>query len=190
MIDPQQHSDERGALESLLRNIPGFRGYLEQGYRQESDYLVRKAMADRLQRSKQGLDDYILRLVDAGRLDALTACERVRNRLDALILKMRGAVRGYSGFFDYVRVDQRLLDQVYQHDLRLVADAESLGESIEQLPGKAEASEPASGDLLARIAQLDQLFLQRGELLEGIRQDGGESLDGLPDPRWPNPHAG
>ena len=31
MVDPAQHADSRNLVESMLRNIPGFRGYLEKG---------------------------------------------------------------------------------------------------------------------------------------------------------------
>ncbi|MCL4202058.1 MAG: hypothetical protein KJ000_06170 [Pirellulaceae bacterium] len=155
-------------IESVLRYIPGFRGYLEKDYRQESDYLLRKTMADRLQRSKQALDEFMLQLINTGQLDGLTECERAKNRLDGLILKMRAAVRGYSGFFDYVRVDLALLDRVYEHDLALVQDAESLGQAIEQLPAKPDSAETSISDILRRIDEVARKFDNRGELLSGV----------------------
>ena len=65
MIDPKRHADNRGSIESMLRQIPGFRGYLEKDYRQESDHLVRRWMADRLQQSKRALDASMTALVEA-----------------------------------------------------------------------------------------------------------------------------
>src|SRR5579862_4715477 len=59
MIDPKLHAQNHGTLENLIRHIPGFRGYLDREERRESDFLVRKWMADRLQQCKQGLDDYL-----------------------------------------------------------------------------------------------------------------------------------
>jgi hypothetical protein len=168
MIDPKQHSENRGMLESLLRYIPGFRGYLEKDYRQESDYLVRKSMADRLQQSKQALDDFTLQLINAGRLDRLADGERAKTRLDRLILKMRGAVRGYSGFFDYVRVDLALLDRVYEHDMAMVREVETLATAIEQLAAKPDPAEASITDILQRIDAVERQFQQRGDLLSGI----------------------
>jgi hypothetical protein len=168
MIDPKQHSENRGMLESMLRYIPGFRGYLEKDYRQESDYLVRKSMADRLQRSKQALDDFMLQLINAGRLDRLTDGERVKNRLDRLILKMRAAVRGYSGFFDFVRVDVALLDRVYEHDMTMVQEVETLAAAIEQLTAKPDPAEVSLADILQRIDAVERQFEHRGELLNGL----------------------
>jgi hypothetical protein len=168
MIDPQKHAENRGALESLLRNIPGFRGYLERDYRQESDFLARKWMADRLQKSKSALDEYVLGLVNAGQIDALTNCERLRTRLDGLILKMRGAVRGYSGFFDFVRVDVNLLDEVYAFDMALLQDVDALAHSIEQLASKPDSSPAGVQELLGRASEVGQRFDRRGELLSGL----------------------
>jgi hypothetical protein len=168
MIDPKQHSENRGLLESILRYIPGFRGYLEKDYRQESDYLLRKSMADRLQRSKQGLDDFLLQMVNAGQLDRLADGERAKNRLDRLILKMRAAVRGYSGFFDFVRVDIAVLDRVYEHDMAMVQEVEALATAIEQLAAKPDPAAASIADLLQRIESVEQRFDQRGKLLEGL----------------------
>lgn len=168
MIDPKQHSENRGLLESILRYIPGFRGYLEKDYRQESDYLLRKSMADRLQRSKQGLDEFLLQMVNAGQLDRLADGDRAKNRLDRLILKMRAAVRGYSGFFDFVRVDIALLDRVYEHDMAMVQEVEALGTAIEQLAAKPDPAAASIADLLQRIESVEQRFDQRGKLLEGL----------------------
>ena len=70
MPEPRQHTQSRGWIESILRRIPGFKGYLEKEYRRDSDSLQRTWLADRLQRSKRALDTYSRTLVDAGKLDA------------------------------------------------------------------------------------------------------------------------
>ena len=168
MIDPKRHADNRGSIESMLRQIPGFRGYLEKDYRQESDHLVRRWMADRLQQSKRALDVSMTALIDAGRIDQLTAWERVKNRLDALINRLRSAVRGYSGFFDFVQVNVDLLDRVYEHDLALVQSVEKLAAAIEQTSGSADVSDTITADWLRQIDEIDRRFSQRGEMLNGL----------------------
>lgn len=168
MIDPKRHAEHRGAIESLLRFIPGFRGYLEKDYRQESDHLLRRWMADRLQQSKRSLDAGMTALIEAGRLDQVTAWERVKNRLDALVLRLRSAVRGYSGFFDFVKVDVNLLDQVYEHDQTLVQSADKLAGAIEQTAPRGDVSETAIRQWLEQIEELDRAFAKRGEMLNGL----------------------
>ena len=39
MPEPRAHMEHRGFRESILRHIPGFRGYLEKEYRRDSDAL-------------------------------------------------------------------------------------------------------------------------------------------------------
>ena len=171
MIDPKQHAESRGWIETIGNFIPGFRGYLQRDYRQESDHLSRTWMADQLQQSKRGLDDYMVALVNAGQLDALARCERIKTRLDGLILKIRGAVRGYSGFFDFVNVDVDLLDRVYEHDLQLCQSVEGLAKAIRQLAEKPDPTGEATSGLLGEIDAIDSRFEERGQILAGLKQD-------------------
>ena len=168
MIDPKKHSEDRGIIESILRYIPGFSGYLEKDYRQESDHLVRKWMADRLQTSKRSLDEYMLGLVNAGRLDQLTDWERVKTRMDGLMLRMRGAVRGYSGFFDFVQVNTDLLDKVYEHDMSLVRQVDALAGELEQLAAKPDVADATANQFLRQVDEIDRKFAERAEMLNGL----------------------
>ena len=168
-MEPHQHADKRNWVESFLRWIPGFHGYLEKEYRRESDYLIRTVMADRLQKAKPSLDEYQRGLLDTGQIDALPHIDRVRVNLDKVIGRLRAQVRGYSGFFDYVRVTEQLLDQVYEHDMRMVEEADHLAATIEQLKVKG-ADTPAVivSDILNRINEFESKFDYRGQLLQGI----------------------
>lgn len=168
MINPSRHADNRNWLESLGRYIPGFKGYLEKEYRREADYLARKALADRLHRSKPQLDSYMRNIVDAGQLDGLTLCERVRSRLDTLINTMRSDVRGYSGIFDYVKVREDLLDQVYEHDMSLVDDVEAVAAAIDTLSTSSAAPSAVVPPILQQIENLERLYAKRSDLLKGL----------------------
>ena len=44
----------------------------------------------------------------------------LRAKTDDLIARIRGAWEGYTGVFDLVKVDQALLDRVYDHDVGLM----------------------------------------------------------------------
>ena len=168
MVDPTKHDDARGLVESILRKIPGFRGYLEQEYRRDSDHLAREWLADRLDACKAGVDRYQQSLLDAGKIDFLDDCERVRTRLDTLSSRVRGAVRGYSGLFDFVRVDEELLDQVYDVDLTLVDEAEWLLKATDELLVSDDDPPKAIDEFLKRVEALHQQFDRRSEILEGL----------------------
>jgi hypothetical protein len=168
VVDPSRHAQKKNWLESIAQSIPGFSGYLDREDRREGDALTRKWLEDRLQQSKRGLDERLRSLLDAGQLDALPAWERVRSRLDGFMNKIRSAERGYSGFFDFVKVTEDELDQVYQLDSGLVADVRAWAELVEQ-PGEATAQ--AAADLLRKLEVIEANFGKRGDILRGIGPD-------------------
>lgn len=168
MPEPIEHSKHRNWIETILRYIPGFRGYLEKEYRRDSDELQRQWLADRLQRSKRALDNTTGLLADAGHLDALPLLDRMRGRLDHVITRIRGAMQGYSGFFDLVRVDESVLDRLYAFDVELIDEVDALAHSIESLPERGEGVETALPEVEAKIEQLQRLWDDREDLLRGL----------------------
>ena len=166
--NPARHQHGRGIIESVLRIIPGFRGYLEKEYRRESDYLARKWIADRLQSSKRGLDECLHQLVNAGKIDLLPDCERLRSRIDRVESRIRGEVRGYSAFFEFAKVKEDLLDDVYDHDVALMGDVDRLGKRLDKLGSGPELTGPDVRELLNSVDDLERKFDQRGEMLNGL----------------------
>ena len=163
MPDPRQHAQNRGTLETILRRIPGFRGYLEKEYRRDSDALQREWLADCLVRAKRSLDDHTRALADAGNIDSLPQWDRVRLRIDKLSARIRGAMRGYSGWFDLVQINEAVLDQVYDYDAKLLDQVEQFGKELEQLK-----SDTKPADLIARIEHLEQAWDGREDILKGV----------------------
>ena len=168
MPDPQKHADERNWFESLLQKIPGFRGYLDKQYRRESDQLTRKWMAERLERSKPAINDYSLRLTDAGKLAELAPCEKLRSRMDKVIGRFRSAPAGYSGMFDFVKVREDRLDAVYRYDAGLMEVVEKVATRVETLKHSQEDSSLVVPTLIDLIDDLDRQFDQRADLLNGL----------------------
>ena len=168
MPEPLDHAHDRGVIESILGKIPGFKGYLEKSYRRDSDRLQREWLADRLQRSKQGLNNYASALTNAGKLDQLPAIEQLRSRLDRLISRLRGSVSGYSGFFDFVQVKTDDLDDVYAHDQVMMEETELLASELENLPQNHGPASEVVPDLLNRIADLESKVDKREDMLRGL----------------------
>lgn len=167
MSEPSEHASQRGPVETFLRRLPGFRGYLEKEYRRESDRMARDYLADRLQRAKQSIDALARALANAGRLETLPELDRLRGRVDKLVGRIRGAVQGYSGFFDFVKVDEARLDDVYQHDMDLVQQVEALEQSLAGLPEPQEQFAGRLRGLFEELEKLDRRWSQRDELLRG-----------------------
>ncbi|MHC4399098.1 MAG: coiled-coil domain-containing protein [Planctomycetota bacterium] len=168
MPEPKEHAKRRNWVETVLRYIPGFRGYLEKEYRRESDELQRQWLADRLQRSKRAIDELARPLADAGKIDALPQIDRLRGRLDKLIGRIRGAMQGYSGFFDLVRIREDLLDRVYEHDVALMEQVDALARRIEELPDQPDQIASGVPELLDQIDTLEQKWDVREDMLDGL----------------------
>lgn len=168
MPQPKDHAVDRNFIETVLRHIPGFRGYLEKEYRRESDELQREWLADRLQRSKRSVDELARQLADAADIDSLPLIDRLRVRLDRLLGRIRGAMQGYSGFFDLVRIDEPLLEEVYAHDAALNELVEGFTQSAEQLPGKRDQVQAAVDELLGHIEEIERRWDERKDMLKGV----------------------
>jgi len=169
MTEPKDLLRGRPFLESLLRYLPGFRGYMEPEYRREADQMQRDFLAERLQRARRGLDELARRLTDQVQLDALPLVDRVRARLDKLMTGIQGAMPGYSAFFSLVQVDSTLLDKVYEFDAQLTQRVEGLAQQIEQLP---QHLTDAGNQLYATLTTLDQLeehWQGRDQILRGMK---------------------
>lgn len=167
-IDPSQHAENRNPLETMLRTLPGFRGYLEREYRRESDALQRQWLADRIERAKRRLDGATRPLADAGQIDVLPQVDRLRGRLDKLIARIRGAMQGYSGFFDLVQINEDVLDRVYDFDVDLMDQVERLAETVEKLPSEAATITAAVADLYHQADAIEKSWDQREDILAGL----------------------
>lgn len=173
MGEPKDHAARRGALEELLRRIPGFRGYLEKEYRRDSDRLQREHLAKQLERSKQELDRMAQPLVEAGQLDLLPRLERVRGRIDRLIGQIRGAVGGYSGVFDLVQIDEGTLEAVYDHDMALSDDVGRLAAEIKRFEAEPLTMSERLAAIEAVLDRLSESWNGRDAILSGINGPRG-----------------
>ena len=166
--DPNKHADQRNWIESILRWIPGFKGYLEKEYRRDSDQLARKWLAERLERAKPKLNDFMRELTEQGNLSALGDGDRLRARMDKVIGRFRSAPVGYSGLFDFVRVREDRLDQVYAHDAKMMEQVEGVASAIESLRASDHDPRATLQGLVDQIDQVDRSFDMRDDLLAGL----------------------
>jgi hypothetical protein len=168
MPEPREHAQSRGWIESILRRIPGFKGYLEKEYRRDSDAVQRSWLADRLQRGKPALDAYGRTLVDAKKLDMLAQLDHFKSRLDKTIGRLRGGMQGYSGFFDLVQVDQTLLERIYQHDVKTMDTVDALAAAMEKLAAANADTPTPLAALNDQLGQVEQLLDHRQDILKGL----------------------
>jgi hypothetical protein len=155
-------------LERLMNSIPGFRGYREQELRRDSDRLQREHLSARLDEVKKSLNQVAAAMTRGGNLDVINDVETARKRLDKVANRIRYAERGYSGFFDVVKVDETVLARVYEFDMGLAGDVDGVWAAG---TAAAQAAEPRTAvqDIIGRVDALDARLSERESVLRGIK---------------------
>ena len=159
----------QNALERLASAIPGFKGYRERELRRDADQQQREHLAGRLEANKKALNELADRATRGGALDAINDLEAARKRLDRVAARLRYAERGYSGFFDAVKVDESVLARVYTLDLSLLDGVEAVRAATEA--ARAAAPDGVRPGLSAAIAAMDALdarLTERESILRGL----------------------
>jgi hypothetical protein len=162
----------RGAqntLEHLANAIPGFSGYRERDLRRTADGLQREHMASRLEGTKKALNDLSAAASRTGAWDVVTDIETARKRLDKVVARIRFADRGYSGFFDAVKVDEATLDRVYEFDLGLLQNVEAIVGASGEAAQAPSGPKAALQSLIGAIDALDTRLGERDALLRAIQ---------------------
>jgi hypothetical protein len=112
------------ALERLIHSLPGFKGYYEREMRRDSDHVHRQFIADKMKNLKDDMQKVIRVVAREKRLDVLTEYDEVLRGIDKFINEVTYANRGYSGFFDLIKIGEAELEAIYQFDIQIIEDIE------------------------------------------------------------------
>ncbi len=160
------------ALETLMRKIPGFSGYFDRERRRDTDKIQREFLArqvGRLKSDMQGLQEDILA---SGNLNLVEVLDRVSNKMDRIIERLRHASYGQAGFFDVVKVNEAELDRLYDFDLSLVTALSSAEEALMGLRSALTAGGQDAAarlqDFRRRVEELDASLDERERILKGV----------------------
>jgi hypothetical protein len=156
----------QNTLERLMNSVPGFKGYRERDLRRDADRLQREHISARLEDGKKALNQVAAALTRGGDLDVINDVETARKRIDKV--GIRYAERGYSGFFDAVKVDETILAKVYAFDMGLVEDVDGVRAAAAAASGASDAR-AAVQDLIGRIDALDARLSERENVLRGVK---------------------
>lgn len=157
---------ERGCLEEIALQIPGYAGYLRREARRDADRSARAALASSLKTAREHVGHAKTARARAGDLAALEPLETATDRLARVISKVQNADSGYAGFFDSGAVDEAMLDALYQLDLSLLSSARAVGEAAAGL-GTGEDTRALGLALTERIDRFETEFDRRRSILKG-----------------------
>ena len=164
---------ERGLLEKIMSYIPGYRGYKEKELRRESDRLVRMEAVNRLKAAKDSLRSSLASPLVTQKISAEDSCklDTLIYRLDRVTQRIDRAVAGYAGIFDAIKVREDKLNEILEHDLKLIESADEIKEDVEKMvnlePGTDDWRK-ALEELVTKVGELDNLVDRRVNILRGL----------------------
>jgi hypothetical protein len=159
--------ESKNWFERLAEHIPGYKGYKEKELRREADKTQRLYIAERLDSVRDKLDGLKLDIINRGELAKLDDVDVATRKLRTVTDRIRFADYGYAGLFDTTKVDEAVLDRLYEFDMQLttgVAEMETLSAAL-----SADSPSLMSdlGLLGAKIEALDAQFSEREHLITG-----------------------
>jgi hypothetical protein len=116
---------------------------------------LRETVASRFEDQWQRVSNLQKDFVNQGEIGYLDELETAAIQLRTFADRVRRATRGYSGFFDAVKINQEELTKLYQYDAAMLELAEEVGRAIDNV----EASVGSDG-LPAAIRNLNTIARQ------------------------------
>ena len=168
MIDPMAKITEGKDLIGQIQNfVSGFLGYYDRDRRREADKILRDSIAARYEVEWSRISDVQASLASAKQLESLDEIESAAIKLRTFIDRVRGAPRGYSGFFDAVRIKKDELQQLYAYDLTLLESSDRLRIAVDQLAGAVgkDGLPEAIRNLTELARELTRLYEGRAEVI-------------------------
>jgi hypothetical protein len=159
--------ESKNWFEKIAEHIPGYKGYKDKELRREADKTQRLFVAERLDGVRASLDGVKLDLVNRGDLDKLGLIDVTTRKLHTVADKIRFADYGYAGLFDSDKVDETVLDQLYQFDGQLVTSVNEIEALADALSADSPSLKSDLGLLEDKIDTLGTQFAEREHLITG-----------------------
>ncbi len=160
--------EQMGAVERLLKGLPGINGYVDKELRRDADKRVREGLMQILEQSKSELMEIQNRLLSGGGLLFMDDVDQAVVKLQTLIDRIKSAAYGYAGLFDAVRIKEAQLDALHRFDTNMVGEVNRLNEAITAL-SEAVADNSNVGSVINRVtkvvADLNRLYDKRKEAI-------------------------
>ena len=169
MEDVKQTSPN--VLETLMRRIPGYSGYLDREQRRDADRLHREFLAKGTSSLKAKVQDIQEEMLRSGDMSQMSRLGDVGNRLDRLTERLRHASYGYSGLFAQNEVNEEALSRIYEFDLSLVNNLQYAEEAVKALEAAVNTKENVharASDLEKTLREMDSKVDEREKLLKGV----------------------
>lgn len=155
-------------FEQLVGQIPGYKGYKQKEQRREADKLMRLHVASQYQEQLERLNRIQYQLTLGGDLTGMMALERATSKLQLLVDRLRTASYGYAGLFDALKVDEDVLDKLYEFDQGMLGGVDLLSALLDELTDLVNNGHPtrdAANKLIGELERLHHSFDERQNVI-------------------------
>jgi len=153
----EKAQEKMGAVERLVKGLPGIRSYVDKELRRAADRRLRTIIASQLVEQKDVLVDIQERMLQSGGLRGLDRVERLVQNLQTLIDRVKTASQGYAGLFDAVRIQEAQLAALHRFDVALAERVTILANALQELAAAVRAEKATVEPLARAAAQIDAL---------------------------------
>ncbi|NJN81217.1 MAG: hypothetical protein HC802_02295 [Caldilineaceae bacterium] len=158
--------ENMGALERLVKGLPGIQGYVDKNLRRDADKRLRTLIAGQLEEQKQRLFDIQQKLLKGGGLKWLDDVDGAIQKLQILIDRIKTASYGYAGLFDAVAIREEQLDALHRFDVALAGRVVMVENAVDALAAAVANKEDVgviADQLTDIVAELNNMFNRREE---------------------------
>jgi hypothetical protein len=159
---------QMGAIERLLKGLPGISGYIDKELRRDADKRVREGLVQALDHSRSELMDIQNRLLSGGGLLYMDDVDQAIVKLQTLSDRIKTASYGYAGLFDAVRIQEEQLDALNRFDQAMVGEIGALNEAITALSNAVADNNniaPTASRVTKTVADLNRLYDKRRDAI-------------------------
>lgn len=174
MVDLRERvKEDRGLLKKLELAIPGFRGYRKREDLRIADSLLRKQLANNLGKIREKIELARQDIAKNMEMDLIDNMASLMNNITSTENRVRHAEQGYSGISADFNVREDELNTLYEWDLNLLSDIESLSNSASSLQSSAETGSNTEirqkiNEVKTKIREFNSLFDKRIENIANL----------------------
>jgi hypothetical protein len=163
--------ENRGTIKKLQLKIPGLKEYRKLEDIRAADQMLRKQISDKLNDSKNRLEELRKAMTARNDFANLTLVGSMISKIQQVSGEIQRAQQGSAGISPNIRIDEGVLDKLYEYDFNSVNESEQVfttcANSISDYNSGKSTQEIAS-NISSMLDELDSTWKKRLDSVENI----------------------
>ncbi len=164
-------TESQGAVEDLVRRLPGFKGYFDRQDRRAADRLLREHLVRVFEEQLGEFTRLQKELIGTGGIVHMERARTIDTKIRMFIDRIESAAQGYAGLFDAVKIREAELARVYAFDNALLSYQGQFAEGLARLwevVGTGQVDGVLS-QLDGIVTEANNAFGLRVEVMQGLQ---------------------